>query len=94
MSMKTVIAKENNPACEMGRAEELVDVMFATSKELRHQAEQILGKEFVRTEVVHEDELSARMVLRPEGMPEIHVHAARERHWYPYRITRVDSVVR
>jgi hypothetical protein len=94
MSMTTVIEAVQTPAPELGRAEELVDVMFANSKELRHQAEQILGRLFVRTEVVHEDEQSAQMILRPDGMPEIHVHAARERHWYPYRITRVDSVAR
>jgi hypothetical protein len=33
-------------------------------------------------------------VLRPAGMPEIHVHGERERHWYPYEITRVEDVER
>lgn len=94
MSMTTAVEAVRAPAPELGRVEDLVDVLFANSKELRHQAEQILGRLFVPTEVVHEDELSAQMILRPDGMPEVHVHAARERHWYPYRITRVDSVAR
>jgi hypothetical protein len=75
-------------------AEELLGIVFTTPKDLRHSAEQVLGQEFVPTEVVSEDEQTADLVLRPAGMPEIHVHAERERHWYPYEITRVDDVER
>lgn len=79
---------------ESAPAEELLGIVFTTAKDLRHSAEQVLGQEFVPTEVVSEDERTADLVLRPEGMPEIHVHAERERHWYPYEITRVDDVER
>lgn len=79
---------------EGAQAEELLGVVFTTPKDLRHSAEQVLGQEFVPTEVVSEDENTADLVLRPAGMPEIHVHAERERHWYPYEITRVDDVER
>lgn len=75
-------------------AEELLGVVFTTPKDLRHAAEQVLGQEFVPTEVVSEDERTADLVLRPAGLPEIHVHAERERHWYPYEITRVEDVER
>ncbi|HEX2211651.1 MAG TPA: hypothetical protein VHG93_28445 [Longimicrobium sp.] len=75
-------------------AEELLGIVFTTAKDLRHAAEQALGQEFVPTEVVSEDERTADLVLRPAGMPEIHVHAARERHWYPYEIVRVEDVER
>lgn len=75
-------------------ADQLLGTVFNTPKDLRHSAEQVLGQEFVPTEVVCEDETTADLVLRPAGMPEIHVHAERERHWYPYEITRVDDVER
>ena len=74
--------------------EELLGIVFTTPKDLRHSAEQVLGQEFVPTEVVCEDDTTADLVLRPAGMPEIHVHAERERHWYPYQITRVEDVER
>lgn len=76
------------------QAEELLGTVFTTPKDLRHAAEQVLGQEFIPTEVVSEDETTADLVLRPAGMPEIHVHAERERHWYPYEITRVEDVER
>lgn len=79
---------------EGAAAEELLGTVFTTAKDLRHSAEQVLGQEFVPTEVVCEDDTTADLVLRPAGMPEIHVHAERERHWYPYEITRVDDVER
>ena len=75
-------------------AEELLGIVVTTPKELRHSAEQVLGQEFVPTELIAEDECTADLVLRPAGLPEIHVHAERERHWYPYQITRVDDVDR
>jgi hypothetical protein len=73
-------------------AEGLVGAMFTTPKELRHLAEQSLGQLFVPIEVVSSDDRTADIVLRPDGMGEIHVHAERERHWYPYQVTRVDAV--
>lgn len=77
---------------ELRQAEELLGAMFTTPKELRHLAEQNLGQLFVPTEVMHEDEHVADVVLRPSGMGAIHVHAERERSWYPFYITRVDVV--
>jgi hypothetical protein len=78
----------------LGAAEELLGLVFSTPKDLRHSAEQVLDQEFVPTEVVSADENSADLRLRPAGMGEIIVHAERERHWYPYEITRVDGVER
>ena len=77
---------------ELRQAEELLGAMFTTAKELRHLAEQSLGQLFVPTEVVHEDEHRADLVLRPSGLGAIYVHAERERSWYPFRIIRVDVV--
>ena len=77
---------------ELRQAEELLGAMFTTPKEVRHLAEQNLGQLFVRTDVIHEDEHTADLVLRPAGMGVIHVHAERERSWYPFHITRVDVV--
>lgn len=75
-------------------AELLVGVMFATAKELRHQAEQILGRLFVPVEVRASTERAAMLVLRPDGIGELHVHARRERHWHPFRIVRVETAAR
>ncbi|HEX2204901.1 MAG TPA: hypothetical protein VHG91_16445 [Longimicrobium sp.] len=72
-------------------AGELLGVLFTTPKELRHMAEQNLGQLFVPTEVLHAGPRAAIVVLRPQGMSEIVVHAERERHGYPYQITRVDT---
>ena len=77
---------------ELYSAEALIGTMFTTAKELRHLAEQALGQLFVPTEVLTADERTADLVLRPSGMGEILVHAERERHWYPFQITRVDTV--
>jgi hypothetical protein len=77
---------------DLGAAEELLGNLFITPKELRHLAERSLGYEFIPVELLHEDESSADLVLRPAGIGEIHVHAERERHWYPLQITRVDHV--
>ena len=70
---------------------ELLGVLFTTPKELRHLAEQSLGQLFVPTEVLHAGPRAAILVLRPQGMRAIVVHAERERHGYPYQITRVDT---
>lgn len=77
---------------ELRQAEELLGALFTTPKELRHLAEQSLGQLFVQTELVHEDEHVAELVLRPAGMGAIHVHAERERGWFPFLVTRVDVV--
>ncbi|MBW3656520.1 MAG: hypothetical protein KY444_10460 [Gemmatimonadetes bacterium] len=90
--MKTMIAQAKHPA--LRQAEELTGLLFSTPKDLRHRAEEVLGQLFVPVEVLNAGEESADIVLRPSGFGEIHVHAERERHWYPYQITRVDTVVR
>jgi hypothetical protein len=79
---------------ELQNAEGLIGTMFTTPKDLRHLAEQALGQLFVPVEVVVADAEHADMVLRPAGMGEIIVHAERERHWYPYLITRIEHVDR
>ncbi len=92
--MRSVQAEAENVGHELGPAEQLLGMVFFTPKDLRHSAEQVLGQEFVPTEVVSEDETSADLRLRPAGMGEIHVHAERERRWYPFQITHVDAVER
>ena len=90
--MSTLHATAERPG--LRQAEELMGLLFTSPKDLRHQAEQILGELFVPTEVVSTGENAADLVLRVASTGEIHVHAERERHWYPYQITRVDSVSR
>ena len=90
--MSTMIAQVKDPA--LHQAEALTGLLFSTPKDLRHMAEEVLGQLFVPIEVLSAGEESADIVLRPSGLGEIHVHAERERHWYPYQITRVDAVVR
>ena len=92
--MRSVEAEQGTEIQQLGPAEELLGLVFSTPKDLRHSAEQVLGQEFVPTEVVSAGETAADLRLRPNGMGEIHVHAERERHWYPYEVTRVDSVDR
>jgi hypothetical protein len=81
-------------SAEPETADELMGVMFTTPKELRHAAEQVLEQEFIPTELLAEDERFADLVLRPAGSGEIRVRAERERHWYPFRVIRVDHVAR
>ena len=92
--MSSTDAEIGTAGSDLGAAEELLGLVFSTPKDLRHSAEQVLGQEFVPTEVVSEGENSADLRLRPAGMGEIIVHAERERHWYPYEVTRVDGVER
>jgi hypothetical protein len=75
-------------------SEALLGAAFTTPKELRHIAEQTLDRLFVPTEVVSEHELDADLLLRPEGLGEVHVHAEREQPWTPLVVTRVDGVER
>ena len=90
-STDTVAGTAND---HLGAAEELLGMVFSTPKDLRHWLEQVLGQEFVPVEVLAEGETCAELRLRPAGMGEIHVHAERERHWYPFQITHVDTVER
>ena len=93
LSMNTLpMGMECSGAAALRRAEALLGVMFTTPKELRHQAEQLLDRLFVPTEVRSTAETTADVVLRPEGLGEIHVHAHRERHWQPFQVTHVDTV--
>lgn len=71
--------------------QELVGAMFSTPKELRHLAEQQFGELFVPTEVLADSPHSAVIALSPESLGPLVVHAERARHWYPYRVTRVDA---
>ncbi|HET7461045.1 MAG TPA: hypothetical protein VFJ82_07345 [Longimicrobium sp.] len=71
--------------------QELVGLMFSTPKELRHVAEQHFGELFVPTEVVESARLRAVIALKTERAGTLLVHAERERHWYPFRVVRVDT---
>ena len=79
---------------DLQNAEGLIGALFTTPKDLRHLAEQALGQLFVPVEVLSAGEEHADLVLRPAGLGEIIVHAERERHWYPYLITRIEHVDR
>ena len=70
---------------------ELVGSMFTTAKELRHLAEQQYGDLFVPTEVLTQDDHSAVLRLHPDHRGALTVHAERECHWHPFRVTRVDA---
>ena len=94
MSILEANASVSAGSARLRRAEELLDVLFTTPKELRHQAERILGELFVPTDVVHTAADSAHLVLRSGSDGEIHILAKRERHWHPFRVTRVDHVTR
>src|SRR5215213_8992017 len=90
--MSTWEADLERSTAELKSAEALIGTMFTTAKELRQLAEQTLGQLFVPTELLTSDEHSADLVLRPSGLGEVLVHAERERHWYPFQVTRVDTV--
>ena len=74
----------------MAAAQELVGVMFTTAKELRHIAEQHWNEEFIPTETVEESAQRAVVALRTDALGTLLVYAERERHWYPFRVIRVD----
>lgn len=74
-----------------GAGHELVGLMFSTPKELRHVAEQHFGELFVPTEVLESGRLRAVIALRSERAGTLLVHAERERHWFPFRVVRVDT---
>jgi hypothetical protein len=71
--------------------QELVGAMFSTPKELRHLAERELGELFVPVEVVAESAHCAVYTLHAGSLAPLLVHAERERHWYPFRVTRVEE---
>jgi len=70
---------------------ELVGAMFTTPKELRHLAERELGELFVPVEVLAESAHTAVYTLHPGSLAPLLVHAERARHWYPFRVTRVEA---
>ena len=71
---------------------ELVGAMFTTPKELRHLAERELGELFVPVEVLAESAHTAVYTLHPGSLAPLLVYAERARHWYPFRVTRVEAV--
>ncbi|HEV7587601.1 MAG TPA: hypothetical protein VGO40_05675 [Longimicrobium sp.] len=71
---------------------ELVGAMFTTPKELRHLAERELGELFVPVEVLAESAHTAVYTLHPGSLAPLLVHAERARHWFPFRVTRVEAV--
>ena len=70
---------------------ELVGAVFTSPKELRHLAERELGELFVPVEVLAESAHTAVFSLHPGSLAPLLVHAERERHWYPFRVTRVEA---
>ena len=70
---------------------ELVGTMFTTPKELRHLAEQQFGQLFVPTEVLTKGAQRASIALCLGTHGRIVIHAERGRHWYPYRVVRVET---
>lgn len=74
--------------------QELVGAMFSTPKELRHLAERQFGELFVPVEVLAESSHSAVIALSPDSHGPVVVYAERARHWYPYRVTRVEAAPR
>lgn len=71
-------------------AQELVGLMFSTPKELRHVAEQHFGELFVPTAVLESGRLRTVISLQTRRGTLL-VHAERERHWYPFRVVRMDT---
>ena len=71
--------------------QELVGAMFSTPKDLRHLAEQLFGEDFVPTQVLAESAHFAVFALDAGERGQVVVHAERDRHWYPFRITRVET---
>ena len=69
---------------------ELVGTTFSSAKELRHLAEREMGELFVPVELLAESEHCAVFTLHPGTLAPLLVHAERARHWFPFRITRVE----
>lgn len=77
---------------EAALLKELVGAVFTTPKELRHLAERELGELFVPVEVLAESAHTAVYTLHPGSLAPLLVHAERARHWFPFRVTRVEPV--
>lgn len=75
---------------EAALLKELVGAVFTTPKELRHLAERELGELFVPVEVLAESAHTAVYTLHPGSLAPLLVHAERARHWFPFRVTRVE----
>jgi hypothetical protein len=84
-------ARDGTAEAAVTPLQELVGTMFSTPKELRHLAERELGELFVPVEVVAESAHCAVYTLHAGSLAPLLVHAERERHWYPFRVTRVEE---
>jgi hypothetical protein len=86
------VAPGASSEAEAALLKELVGAVFTTPKELRHLAERELGELFVPVEVLAESAHTAVYTLHPGSLAPLLVHAERSRHWFPFRVTRVESV--
>jgi hypothetical protein len=89
----TATAAVDDAGSDSGHAPltQLVGAMFTTPKELRHLAERELGELFVPVEVLAESAHTAVYTLHPGSLAPLLVHAERARHWFPFRVTRVEA---
>lgn len=71
--------------------QELVGATFTSPKDLRHLAEQLFGEDFVPTQVLAESAHFAVFALSAGEQGRVVVHAERARHWFPFRVTRVEA---
>jgi len=83
-------AEADGQAADAVLLKELVGAVFTTPKELRHLAERELGELFVPVEVLAESAHTAVFTLHPGSLAPLLVHAERSRHWFPFRVTRVE----
>ena len=86
------VRRAGDPASGEPGAElrDLVGAVFTSAKELRHLAEQLYAEEFVPVRTLAESGHFGVFALDgPAGR--VTVHAERERHWHPFRITRVEA---
>jgi hypothetical protein len=84
--------RAGEPAAAGSGAElqDLVGAVFTSAKELRHLAEQLYAEEFVPVRTLAESGHFGVFALDgPAGR--VMVHAERERHWHPFRITRLEA---
>ena len=72
-------------------ARELVGTVFTTAKDLRHIAEQHFSELFVPVEMLADSDRTAVLRMRTATYGALLVHAERERHWHPFRVTRVEA---
>ena len=71
--------------------QELVGATFTSPKDLRHLAEQLFGEDFVPTTVLAESAHFGVFALSAGEQGRVVVHAERGRHWFPFRVTRVQA---